>query len=122
MEKTVSICGIECRLKTSAALPRIYRKLFNRDIFADIGRLAALNDPETDAEAMNAACDVIENLAFAMHRHGDPAQPADICAWLEQFPDPGAVLNISDVLVELWIGETEQTSEPEKKTGPSTEE
>ena len=51
MEKTVKIGEKEIKLKTSGALPRIYRLWFNRDIFRDINLLATIEDPdELEAE------------------------------------------------------------------------
>ena len=36
MEKTVKIDGKNVRLKSSAAIPRMYRNVFGKDIFKDI--------------------------------------------------------------------------------------
>ena len=39
MRKTILINGIECHFKSSAAVPRMYRLKFGRDIFVDMTKL-----------------------------------------------------------------------------------
>ena len=39
MIKTIVIDGKECRFKSSAAIPRMYRMKFGRDIFVDMSHL-----------------------------------------------------------------------------------
>ena len=39
MIKTISIDGKECIFKSSAAIPRIYRIKFKRDIFSDLAKI-----------------------------------------------------------------------------------
>ena len=96
MEKIVKIGGKDCRLKTSAALPRVYRLLLGRDIFQDVHTMVTTlsttwmasqqKDVELPSkEAQLEAVTLVENLAFAMHKHGDPSQPNTVEKWLEQF-------------------------------------
>ena len=39
MRKTLTISGIECNFKSSAAIPRMYRLKFGRDVFVDMQKL-----------------------------------------------------------------------------------
>ena len=41
LEKTVNISGTEVRFRSSAAIPRLYRIKFKRDIFKDLAKLEA---------------------------------------------------------------------------------
>ena len=94
MRKTIIINGIECKLKSSAALPRMYRLKFGRDIFVDMSHLKKQMDlnkkmkEETGNDSSSISIEsleMFENIAFLMNKHGDPEQPNDIEEWLEQF-------------------------------------
>ena len=135
MEKTVEIGGIPCRLKTNAGLPRVYRLLVGGDIFEDIEimrrTLAALLASMTDKnkkpptqEEQDRAVTVTENVAFAMHKLGDPTQPNTVEQWLEQFEDEAALANSGVIgeLLSLWYHETETTAEEKKKKDQSSGE
>ena len=114
MEKTVKIGEKEIKLKTSGALPRIYRLWFNRDIFRDINLLAIIEDPDT-VEAETTA--VFENVAFAMAKHADPeGTPDDIIEWLGSFDDPSAIYDMMDDVIELWNKEKEEKAKPKKES------
>ena len=41
LEKTVNISGTEVHFRSSAAIPRLYRIKFKRDIFKDLAKLEA---------------------------------------------------------------------------------
>ena len=135
MEKIVKIGGKDCRLKTSAALPRVYRLLLGRDIFQDVHTMVTTlsttwmasqqKDVELPSkEAQLEAVTLVENLAFAMHKHGDPSQPNTVEKWLEQFDDEAALTDSAIVmeLIALWNHETETTAEEKKKKDQSTGE
>lgn len=137
MEKIVKIGGKDCRLKTSAALPRLYRLLLGREIFEDvhnmiqtITRTAAAQADETgkikapDKEAQLEAVTIEENLAYIMHKHGDPSQPNSVEAWLSQFDDEDAVIDSGVVMeiISLWNHETITTTKEKKKKDQSTGE
>lgn len=120
MRKTIVIDGKECEFKSSAAIPRMYRLKFNRDIFVDLAKLDSdVKKSEKIKEASGESVlpikslEVFENVAFLMHKHGDPSQPKDIDEWLEQFE----MFDIYDVLpqiMEMWQIETEQKSVAKK--------
>lgn len=118
MERTIKLGGVPCKMKTSAALPREYRRQFNRDIFSDFAEFVIIEAVEAeDDKQMIRIKDFtgLENLAYAMHKHGDPSQPETVEEWLEQFDDPYAIINAVGEIVGLWLNETATTSEPQKK-------
>ena len=109
MRKTITISGVPCEFKSSAAIPRMYRLKFNRDIFTDMTRLKKQIDAqnrlkddlkkqaEEKGEEFNESdfesglpiesLEMFENIAYLMHKHGDPSQPSDIDEWLDQFDE-----------------------------------
>ena len=115
MEKIIKIGGKDCRLKTSAALPREYRNRFQRDIFEDFNLIVEANAPDHTTEAEMRAADLAEEITYAMHKYGDPTQPETVTDWLEQFDDAGAVYNAWPEVVALWINENKTVNEPQKK-------
>lgn len=112
MEKKVKVEGKEIRLKTSGALPRVYRIAFQRDIFKDLNSLAYIADEDL-AEAETA--EVLENIAYAMAKHADPNVADTIEEWLEQFEDPHAVTSMLDDVLELWHAENKEDSTSKKE-------
>lgn len=128
MEKTIQIGKQEIKLKSSAALPRLYRLLLNRDIFADVEKmertLLAVTVAERDGsktppsiEDQYEATTIVENLAFAMNKLCDATQPENVSAWLDRFADPSAIIN-SDVIIalmEMWHNEILTTATAVKK-------
>ena len=134
MEKIVIIDGKECKFKTNAGLPVLYRRLLRRDLFEDMHNMTATFAQSVDAaagkgkapdkEAQMDALSLEENIAFAMHKHGDPSQPDTVYEWISQFEDEAALqnANILRVILDLWNRETETTSEEKKKKDQSTGE
>lgn len=133
MKKIITISGIECKFKSSAAIPRIYRLKFGRDIFVDMQKMKKEVDAQErihkeerkKAEAAGLEYDEVstipvemletfENIAFLMHRHGDPEQPSDIDAWLEQF-ETFDIYTVLPEILELWGLENKQLSIPKKE-------
>ncbi len=129
MEKTVKIDGKEVKLKTSGALPRIYRRLLRREIFEDVAKLSltsvALADPERpdpSKEDQLEANEIIEDLTFAMAKHADPSLPETVEEWLAGFEDEAALNDpeVTGTVIALWLHETETTSAARKKKDEST--
>lgn len=125
MRKTITISGIECDFKSSAAIPRMYRLKFGRDIFVDMEKLQKqvkrqekLKEEGTEESSYLPidTLEMFENIAFLMHKHGDPNQPSDIDEWLEQF-DVFSIYEVLPEILEMWNLENKQTSTPKKKTG-----
>lgn len=138
MRKTIIIDGKECNFKSSAAIPRIYRMKFKRDIFKDLTQINKqvkaqeklkketkekcekegfpFDESEFDSELPINSLEMFENIAYVMHKHGDPSQPNDIDEWLDQFHIFDIYKILPDI-VEMWEMENEQMSVPKKKNG-----
>jgi len=134
MEKTVKIGEKKCNLKTNAALPRLYRILLGRELFEDMGQLlktvgdvyGSQVDEEKEAPPIGDQLNLLtllENITFAMHKNGDPAQPDTVEQWLANFEDEAALHDpaVLTAVIDLWNHEAEQKSRPKKKKDPSTE-
>ena len=122
MRKTIIINGIECKLKSSAALPRMYRLKFGRDIFVDMSHLKKQMDlnkkmkEETGNDSSSISIEsleMFENIAFLMNKHGDPEQPNDIEEWLEQF-ETFDIYKVLPEILDMWNIESNQMSIPKK--------
>lgn len=135
MEKVIEINGVECRLKASAAIPRMYRIKFKRDIFVDMSKIAKqLEAQDQYKKELKAKCEkegtayeepeselpvdileVFENIAYLMHKHGDPSQPSNIDNWIDQFE----MFNIYEIfpeILELWGLDNLQLSKSKKNS------
>lgn len=136
MVKEIEINGIKCRMKSSASIPRMYRMKFNRDIFVDMTKLRKQLDRNEKAwekakeEAKEKGIEIedfesdmpinslemFENIAYLMHKHGDPKQPTDINEWLEQF-ETFDIYEVLPQILEMWNIENTQMSTAKKKRG-----
>lgn len=89
MRKTIEINGVECHFKSSAAIPRMYRLKFGRDIFVDMQKLktqmdkSGMQEDGSEESLPIDSLEMFENIAYLMHKHGDPDQPSDINEWLD---------------------------------------
>ena len=73
-EKTVLVSGKEVRFRSSAAIPRLYRIKFKRDIFKDLSKLEASYKGKADdgEELQIEDLEIFENVAYIMAFHADP--------------------------------------------------
>lgn len=115
MEKVLMIGGIECRLKTSAALPRLYRLKFGEDLiigfqklFEETGRSEGALSPES--------INTLEQFAYICNKYADPSQPDNIVEWLEQFDNDAAIYMVMRDLIDLWSDENDQASTAKKNS------
>ena len=104
MEKTVKIDGKNVRLKSSAAIPRMYRNVFGKDIFKDMMALKKAMDRKKKQgdELPVENLEMFENIAYIMAKHADPSRvPNDIGKWLDRF-ETFSIYQILPQLIELW--------------------
>jgi len=89
--------------KASAAIPRIYRIKFHRDIYKDLDALgkAVGNGDEGSSHLDMFSLEMFENIAYIMAKHADPAVPASPDDWLEQF-NTFSIYEILPQLIDLW--------------------
>ena len=104
IQKNILIDGTEVPFKASAAIPRLYRLKFRRDIykdFADLQKSASAGDKENSSLDI-ASLEVFENIAYIMARHADPEHvPDSPDAWLDQF-NTFSIYEILPQLIVLW--------------------
>ena len=73
MKRNITIDGQEVSFKASAAIPRIYRMRFHRDIYKDLRDLEKgidKNDPENSNLDL-FSLEMFENIAYVMAKHAD---------------------------------------------------
>lgn len=105
MERTIIIDGKEVRLRASAAIPRLYRIKFHRDILADMRNLAKAISRETGEGGSHIppeALELFENISYIMARHADPqGVPGSPEEWLEGF-ETFSVYQVFPVIQQMW--------------------
>ena len=117
LEKTVNISGTEVRFRSSAAIPRLYRIKFKRDIFKDLSKLEASYKGKTtgDGEIPIEDLEIFENVAYIMAWHADPTIPGTIEEWLDEF-EMFSIYQVLPEILDLW-GANLVTDIESKKNG-----
>ena len=117
LEKTVQVSGKEVRFRSSAAVPRLYRIKFKRDIFKDLSKLEASYKGKTDdgEELQIEDLEIFENVAYIMAWHADPTIPGTIEEWLDEF-EMFSIYQILPEILDLW-GTNLVTDIQSKKNG-----
>ena len=87
VRRNIEIDGKEVAFKASAAIPRIYRLKFQRDIYKDIALLEkSLGDNTEEESNLDLfSLEMFENIAFIMAKHADPSIPDEVEDWLDEF-------------------------------------
>lgn len=117
MEKTITIDGREIKFRATAAVPRLYRIKFRRDIIQDMTIIKkAMDKSEQDGEHIPPeALTMFENVAYIMAKHADKdAVPDDPDEWLDSFMT-FSIYEIFQELIDLWGLNMESTSITKKK-------
>lgn len=113
--RKVEIDGKRVPFKASAAIPRIYRIKFNRDIYKDLRSLEKAVG-EGDEENSNLdlfSLEMFENIAYVMAKHADPNIPDTPEEWLDEF-NTFSIYQVLPSIIELW-GLNVQTEVESKK-------
>ena len=120
MVKTLTIDGRSVTFRATAAVPRLYRIKFRRDIMQDMGEIqkALKQAEESDSPESNIPprlLEMFEDVAFIMARHGDPENtPAAPEEWLDQF-NTFSVYEIFPQILELWDLNLQTQANPKQK-------
>ena len=116
-EKTILISGKKVRFRSSAAIPRLYRIKFKRDIFKDLTKLEKAYSRKTDdgEEMQIEDLEIFENVAYIMALHADPSIPDTIDEWLDEF-EMFSIYEVLPEILELW-GANLVTDIESKKNG-----
>ena len=103
IQKNITIDGNDVPFKASAAVPRLYRLKFRRDIYQDFTALQkSVGENTEESSALDIeSLEVFENIAYIMAKHADPAVPASPDEWLEQF-NTFSIYEILPQLIDLW--------------------
>lgn len=115
MTQKVEIDGREVPFRASAAIPRIYRMKFQRDIYKDLSALekAIGKENEGSSNLDLFSLEMFENIAYIMAKHADPAIPDTPEEWLDEF-NTFSIYQVLPKLIELW-GLNVQTDVQSKK-------
>lgn len=118
MIKQIEIDGKQVSFKASAAIPRIYRMKFQRDIYKDLKALEkSIGDNSEESSNLDMfSLEMFENIAFVMAKHADASIPNTPEEWLDGF-NTFSIYQVLPQLIELW-GLNVQTDVEAKKTSP----
>lgn len=115
MIKQIEIDGKQVSFKASAAIPRIYRMKFQRDIYKDLKALEKSigDNSEENSNLDMFSLEMFENIAFVMAKHADASIPNTPEEWLDGF-NTFSIYQVLPQLIELW-GLNVQTDVEAKK-------
>lgn len=101
--KKIEIDGKEVAFKASAAIPRIYRLKFQRDIYKDLSSLekAIGGGDASNSNLDSFSLEMFENIAFIMAKHADANVPDTPEEWLDGF-NTFSIYQVLPQIIELW--------------------
>ena len=101
--RKIEIDGKQVAFKASAAIPRIYRLKFQRDIYKDLRSLErSVGDGNEENSNLDLfSLEMFENIAFVMAKHADPSIPDTPEDWLDGF-NTFSIYQVLPELIELW--------------------
>lgn len=103
MKQNIEIDGKQVSFKASAAIPRIYRMKFHRDIYKDLRALEkAVGDGDEEKSNLDLfSLEMFENIAYVMAKHAEPEIPDTPEEWLDGF-NTFSIYQILPQLIQLW--------------------
>lgn len=114
LTKNIEIDGKDVVFAASAAIPRIYRIQFKRDIFQDMAKIekSVKKSQDKQKEKQVSESDIpiedlemFENVAFVMAKHAAQKKgqdfPDNVYDWLDQF-NTFSIYTILPEIVKLW--------------------
>ena len=115
LTQTIEIDGQPVKFRASAAIPRIYRLRFHRDIYKDLSLLekSVSKQDEDNSDLDLFSLEMFENIAYIMAKHADSSIPDTPEEWLDNF-NTFSIYQILPKLIELW-GLNVQTDVQSKK-------
>lgn len=101
--RNIEIDGKSISFKASAAIPRIYRIRFGRDIYKDLAALekAIKKNKEDDSGLDMLSLELFENIAYVMAKHADPKIPDTPEEWLDEF-STFSIYQVLPEIIKLW--------------------
>ena len=119
MTKTIEIDGKPVTFRATAAIPRLYRIKFRRDIIQDMKAIQEAMDQaeKADTPIPPQLLEVFENVAYLMARHADPSMTASSPEeWLDEF-DTFSIYVVFPELLDLWRANNQTLVSAKKKAG-----
>lgn len=115
MKQNIEIDGKQVPFRASAAIPRIYRMKFHRDIYKDLRSLEkAVGDGDEEESNLDLfSLEMFENIAYVMAKHADPSISDSPEEWLDEF-NTFSIYQVLPKLIHLW-GLNVQTDIQSKK-------
>ena len=115
MTKMIEIDGKQVPFKASAAIPRIYRIKFQRDVYKDLAALekAVGKSKEEESNLDLFSLEMFEKIAYIMAKHANPTIPDTPEEWLDNF-NTFSIYQVLPKIIELW-GLNVQTDVQSKK-------
>ncbi len=103
MVQNIEIDGKQVPFRASAAIPRIYRMKFQRDIYKDLAALEkAVGDNTEEVSNLDMfSLEMFENIAYIMAKHADPGIPNTPEEWLDEF-NTFSIYQVLPKSIELW--------------------
>lgn len=101
--KNIEIDGKNVMFRASAAIPRMYRVRFHRDIYRDLRSLekAVKGGGEENSNIDLLSLEIFENIAYIMAKHADNTIPDTVEEWLDGF-NTFSIYRILPSIIELW--------------------
>jgi hypothetical protein len=117
--KTITIDGQEVTFRASAAVPRLYRVKFHRDIYKDLATLEkAMGENNEGASLLDTfSLEMFENISYIMAKHADPAIPDSPEEWLERF-NVFSIYQVLPEIITLWGLNMRTESDAKKNFAP----
>lgn len=121
MKQNIEIDGKQVPFRASAAIPRIYRMKFHRDIYKDLRALeASLGEGNPEESSLDMfSLEMFENIAYIMAKHADATVPDSPEEWLDGF-NTFSIYQVLPKLIELWGLNTQTEIESKKKLAQQT--
>ena len=114
MVRTITVDGKPVTFRASAAIPRMYRMKFRRDIMQDIRDIDRATKKAGEESISPKLLEAFENMAFLMAKHASPTEvPDTVEDWLDGF-ETFSIYEIFPVIVDLWSANMETASVAKK--------
>lgn len=116
MERTIQIDGRPVKFRATAAVLRLYRIRFKRDIIRDLSalekKLGKAKNAKSELDTLDLT--IFEDVAYIMAKHADPDNvPDSPDEWLDGF-DTFSIYTVMPELLKLW-GDNMMTTVDAKK-------
>ncbi len=121
--KTITIDGQPVTFRASAAIPRLYRFKFHRDIYRDLDVLQkAIEQNNEKASTLDSfSLEMFENISYIMAAHADPTVPNTPEEWLERF-NTFSIYQILPEIIKLWGLNVQTDVDVKKNSAPPNDQ